>query len=45
VNTLVPGAINTPFLNVMLANPKKVEYILGRIPLGELIGSNKARQC
>jgi NAD(P)-dependent dehydrogenase (short-subunit alcohol dehydrogenase family) len=36
VNTLVPGAINTPFLNVMLANPRKLEYILGRIPLGRL---------
>ncbi|EFN59245.1 hypothetical protein CHLNCDRAFT_50121 [Chlorella variabilis] len=36
VNTLLPGAINTPFLNTMLANPKKLEYILGRIPLGRL---------
>lgn len=36
VNTLVPGAINTPFLDVMLANPKKLAYILGRIPLGRL---------
>ena len=34
VNTLLPGAINTPFLDTMLANPKKLEYILGRIPLG-----------
>lgn len=36
VNTLLPGAINTPFLNTMLANPRKLEYILGRIPLGAL---------
>ena len=35
VNTLLPGAINTPFLNIMLANPKKLDYILHRIPLGE----------
>ncbi|PSC68695.1 2-deoxy-D-gluconate 3-dehydrogenase [Micractinium conductrix] len=36
VNSLVPGAINTGFLDVMLANPRKLEYILGRIPLGRL---------
>jgi L-rhamnose 1-dehydrogenase len=36
VNTLLPGAINTPFLNTMLANPRKLEYILGRIPLGRI---------
>lgn len=35
VNTLVPGAINTPFLDVMLANPRKLACILGRIPLGK----------
>lgn len=35
VNVLLPGAINTPFLNTMLANQSKLKYILGRIPLGE----------
>lgn len=45
VNTLVPGAINTPFLDVMLANPKKLAYILGRIPLGEQQGGDGQAAC
>lgn len=34
VNCLLPGAINTPFLDQVLNTPQKVDYILHRIPAG-----------
>ncbi|GAB4822759.1 hypothetical protein N2152v2_009805 [Parachlorella kessleri] len=36
VNCLLPGAINTPFLDQVLPTKEKVEYLLHRIPAGRL---------
>ncbi|KAL4420594.1 hypothetical protein ABPG75_010250 [Micractinium tetrahymenae] len=36
VNVLIPGAINTPFLDSVLNTPEKVNEILRRIPAGRL---------
>ena len=38
MNCLLPGAINTPFLDAVLNTPDKVHCMLGRIPAGEAHG-------
>ncbi|PRW44575.1 2-deoxy-D-gluconate 3-dehydrogenase [Chlorella sorokiniana] len=36
VNCLLPGAINTPFLDTVLNTQEKLDYVLDRIPAGRL---------